>query len=576
MSDVSIKAIPWLAGLSWLTGPLLDKELRVSSRRRRFYVVRSVYVFLLMATVCFVWFSTVLVTKATSASPVVLASRMSEAAKQIVMTIIWVQFIAGQLFAAVLLSGAISSEIRQRSLDVLLATPISSFQIVVGKFLSKLLQLVSLLVIGLPPLAIVRVFGGVPWDYVVSGLCITLTAALFVGSLSLLLSITDRQMQQVAITALGWCVIMWLGVGSALSALDYAGYISSAQANTISQLTIPPVLMAQHTQAMLTGRGAPLWPWHCSTMLAGTAAMLALSVWRMRKANIFRIVARTQGHSSRKARRQKGQDGPVGRWPWRRKIRPVTGPPIVWKELQRPLFPRGRRGLWSRIFLLLAIGVIVASLLIVLFIGQAPLSSVAIGVAYLLMFVFTINTTSTSASAITREKESRTWPILLTTPLDNGEIVRGKAIGSVRRNLPLIVPVPVLGVLALLFAPSDSFGPGNAGIPGEVIVFFFSWLLRAAGSLVFLVGVAIYMATCVKTTTAALAATFGIYIGSRMVLSMGSTMLLFVGTAAFARPGAGPFGIMLIAAIVQAVVYVLVGLAALVGATRRLRRNVFA
>jgi hypothetical protein len=108
------------------------------------------------------------------------------------------------------------------------------------------------------------------------------------------------------------------------------------------------------------------------------------------------------------------------------------------------------------------------------------------------------------------------------------------------------------------------------------MIFIFGWLLRAAGTLVFLVGIAIYMATCVKTTTGALAATFGIYIGSRMVLSMGSTMLMFVGTAAYAGPGAGPFGIMLITAMVQTFIFVLVGLAALAGAARRLRRNVFA
>jgi ABC-type transport system involved in multi-copper enzyme maturation permease subunit len=209
-------------------------------------------------------------------------------------------------------------------------------------------------------------------------------------------------------------------------------------------------------------------------------------------------------------------------------------------------------------------------------VGQAPLSPLVLGVAYLLMFLFAISTTSTSVSAFTREKEARTWPILLATPLDNGEIVRGKALGSLRRNLPLIVPVPALAVLALVLAPSDMFGSGGTGIPGEVVLFFFGWLLRWAGSLVFLVGVAIYMATCVKTTTAALAATFGIYIGSRMILYMGSMMLLFVGAAAFAGSGAGPFGAMLIGYLVQTVIYVLVGIAALVGATRRVRRNVFA
>jgi ABC-type transport system involved in multi-copper enzyme maturation permease subunit len=567
MSGASIRAIPWLYGLTWLTGPLFDKELRVSSRRRRFYVLRSAYVALLMIVVCFIWYSTVRMNK--TASPVVWASRMSEAAKQIVTTVIWFQFVTGQLLAAVLLSGAISSEIRQRSLDVLLVTPLSSLQIVVGKFLSKLLQLVLLLAIGLPPLAIVRVFGGVPWDYVISGLCITLTAALFIGSLSLFLSVTDRHLQQVAMTAIGWCVIMWLGLSSVLAALAYAGYISSAQSNSISQLIVPPVLMAYHTRAMLTGRGVSIWPWHCLIMLAATAIMLLLCVWRMRKATIFKIVTRAQGRStSRSARSHGARNTSAGRWPWRRKIRPVSGSPIVWKELRRPFFPRGRRRLWSRIFLFIAIGVGAASVFVLLLLGQAPLASVAVFLAYILVLVFFISATCTSASAITREKEARTWPILLTTPLDNGQIVRGKAIGSVRRNLPLLAPVPVLGVLALVSAPSNFFSPGSAEMAGGVIVFVLGWLLRAGGTLVFLVGVALYMGTCLKTTTAAVVATFVIYLGAWMVLSMGSMVLVCTGVA--------PFAMMMIVGLLQAFVYVLVGIAALSGAMRRLRRNVFA
>ena len=36
------------ASMDWLTGPILDKELRVSSRRRRNYWLRFVYIALLM------------------------------------------------------------------------------------------------------------------------------------------------------------------------------------------------------------------------------------------------------------------------------------------------------------------------------------------------------------------------------------------------------------------------------------------------------------------------------------------------------------------------------------------------
>jgi hypothetical protein len=44
---------------AWLTGPIFDKELRVSSRRRRNYGLRFVYLFLLTVFVAFVWLAAV-------------------------------------------------------------------------------------------------------------------------------------------------------------------------------------------------------------------------------------------------------------------------------------------------------------------------------------------------------------------------------------------------------------------------------------------------------------------------------------------------------------------------------------
>jgi ABC-2 type transport system permease protein len=192
-----------------LAGPIFDKELRVSSRQRRLYVLRFAYVCLLLLVTVNLWLISVRIPSAGSA--IVQVSRMAEAGKFVVMAIVWFQFVAAQVLAAVLLSDAIGGEIRHRTLDVLLVTPITSVQIVLGKLFSKLLQLVLLLAASLPLLAIVRVFGGVPWDYVLLGLCVTLTTAVFVGALSLFLSIRGGQFQRVVTSALAWCLLLWGG-----------------------------------------------------------------------------------------------------------------------------------------------------------------------------------------------------------------------------------------------------------------------------------------------------------------------------------------------------------------------------
>jgi ABC-type transport system involved in multi-copper enzyme maturation permease subunit len=199
-TSVANSSVCKILSLSWLTGPIFDKELRVSSRRKRNYLLRFAYIILLSIFILSVWFSIIGIRN--SGSAVYISSRLSQAGRQVIIMIAWFQFIACQLIAVVMLSSSISDEIHAGTLGVLMTTPISSFQIVVGKLLSKLLQLILLLAISLPLLAIVRIFGGVSWDYVVSSVCITLTATLLAGALSFLLSIAYRHAYTVILVTM--------------------------------------------------------------------------------------------------------------------------------------------------------------------------------------------------------------------------------------------------------------------------------------------------------------------------------------------------------------------------------------
>ena len=76
--------------LSWLTGPIFDKELRVSSRRRRNYTLRLIYVILLTFFIAIVWLSLV----KSEGSSAYQKSRLALAGKTIVTTIVMFQFFA--------------------------------------------------------------------------------------------------------------------------------------------------------------------------------------------------------------------------------------------------------------------------------------------------------------------------------------------------------------------------------------------------------------------------------------------------------------------------------------------------
>ncbi|MBI5725287.1 MAG: ABC transporter permease subunit [Planctomycetes bacterium] len=192
----------------WLTGPIFSKEVRTASRRGQYYWLRLCYIGLLAAYVATVWTGAVEdVNPATAEGQ----ARIAHAGKTIVGSIVWFQFLAMQIFAIVLMSDSISGEITGRTITVLMTTPITSLQIVAGKLLGGMLHIFLLLAISLPLLAILRVLGGIPWDYLAAGLCLTLCASLLAGTLTMLLSVRIRQ-PYVTIMLAAAIAIIFFGV----------------------------------------------------------------------------------------------------------------------------------------------------------------------------------------------------------------------------------------------------------------------------------------------------------------------------------------------------------------------------
>jgi ABC-type Na+ efflux pump permease subunit len=59
--------------------------------------------------------------------------------------------------------------------------------------------------------------------------------------------------------------------------------------------------------------------------------------------------------------------------------------------------------------------------------------AVQIGFVLSYFFLGLLGVSTTAASSVTSEKEARTWPILLTTPLDDRQIVWAKMMGAARQ-----------------------------------------------------------------------------------------------------------------------------------------------
>jgi ABC-type transport system involved in multi-copper enzyme maturation permease subunit len=503
---------------SWLTGPIFDKELRVSSRRKRNYTLRLIYVILLTIFVAIVWLSMV----KSEGSSAYQKSRMALAGKTIVTTIVTFQFIATQVIAVIMLSTSISDEIYHRTLGLLMTTPISSFQIVMGKLFSKLLQLILLLAISLPLLAIVRIFGGVPWDYVLSSLCITLTAVIFAGSLSLYFSINNRRAYVVIIKTVVTLGVLfffiptitgvlflprWFNVpvlGSSVAAFPLL--VAFLHLNPFGAMSVNTAMMispsAPKTMVMLaitpTGASFFYWPLHCMLMLGASALLIAMSVKVVRKVALRQAVGqiepapnRTRAKKSKKSSsRQVEQPELPG------VIRHVTGSPVLWRELRAPMI-QGAEGRNS----IIGLSVAVIALLITYWVcvKENCLDEAFTQTCYVLMFtvVGSVFTMVLSATSVTSEKEMRSWPILLATSMDDWYILLGKAMGVLRRCLPiwllmaghifLFICIKYIHPVALLHMP-----------------------IFVTGLIVFLTGAGLYFSARFKRTTSAVIASFAL------------------------------------------------------------------
>jgi ABC-2 type transport system permease protein len=412
-------------------GPIFEKELRVSSRRKRNYFTRFAYLAFLTGFLSVIWLDAM---DFTVSSGTHVASRLALAGKQIIIFLVWFQFYAIQLVAIVMLSTAISDEIYHRTLGVLMSTPITSSQIVMGKLSGKLLQLILLLGLSLPLLAVVRIFGGVPWDYIISSLSITFTTLIFVGSLSLFFSSFSRKIYVVIILTILALGVLF-GLPYMLTDIVPLGILSKGISKIVLYHANPYLMLNMSTSIMLdpglAGRISFSWPIHCGIMLTASAFVLFVCVCRVRKV----ALAQASGHLDIMALlRHKETIKSANKsviTSSNAMIRRVKGPPVVWKELKSRISSR------EKLIVSVIIGLEVAMIL-AMYLFSVTADIFGDQEAYLLyicifMGLGMFSVTIFPSTCITSEKESHAWPLLLTTTLNDWQILFGKFVGVLRR-----------------------------------------------------------------------------------------------------------------------------------------------
>jgi ABC-type transport system involved in multi-copper enzyme maturation permease subunit len=183
-----------------LFGPILFYDLLRTARRSRYTVLRCLYALLLLALMYPVY-----QTYFHARGPFAVTADPNPAKKLVLFgeTFFYVfmtaQFIVVSLLTPAYVAGAIADEKHQRTLEYILATDLRNREIILGKFTSRLLNLILFLFAGMPVLSLNLLFGGVSVELLWCGFAATAVTMLSLAALSVLQSVYARRTRDAMI-----------------------------------------------------------------------------------------------------------------------------------------------------------------------------------------------------------------------------------------------------------------------------------------------------------------------------------------------------------------------------------------
>ena len=367
------------------------------------------------------------------------------------------------LITPIFMAGAIAHESNPRTWDILLTTPLSSIQIVLGNLFGRWFFVLALLISSLPLFMILRFFGGVPGESIFGAFAIAASTSLLVAAVAVTLSVT-RAGGKRSVFAFYCGIVAALFITYAIDRqirVPVPGTVDSSWTTIMTPLNpflALEVLLAsksyvphdQMDSSWLTrlwlAKPVATFVWLCIT----TSTLLVVS-----STLCVRIFARNGGTETT-LRRLFGlaPSGALEREP-----RPVGRNAVAWRESHR-----GEGG-WSGI--IARWGFVAATILATIMIlwlhasGSMTLANLRESIGFLVLgevCLVTLVAINLSATAVSKEREDGSLDIILTTPIQPGPYLAGKHRGVIRFLLPIMcVPIASL-VLVMLYTFMHGFG----------------------------------------------------------------------------------------------------------------------
>src|SRR4051794_3990163 len=256
-----------------LIGPIFSRELVTAPRRSQHFLYRGVYGTALFVLMCTAW----LVLAGTQIIRSV--GDMAKFGSILFLILAPLQLALMTFLAALRSASSVAQEKDKKTMLLLLMTRLSNHEIVLGKLLASLLDVLVMLASAAPIFMLLTLFGGVSPAQVARVFAVTLATILAAGSLGSTVALArDKTFQSLAMTAM--ILMIWIGAWEAVAALAGDVRVGGVRLEAVASAASPirAILIAAHpsrdTQPLLAAPDA----WFVVAALAISAVLNGLAI----------------------------------------------------------------------------------------------------------------------------------------------------------------------------------------------------------------------------------------------------------------------------------------------------------
>ena len=395
-------------------------------------------------------------------TPEASLTQLAKAGTNIFERVAYGQVILICLLSPLFMAGALAAERSARTYDILLTTPLTNLQIVLGTLMGRLFFVLALLASGIPLFAVLLIFGGVPIGSVFLAFATAALTALLVGAVAVTLStMRTGGRKAVFVFVIAICGYLVASYSADLLLLRRAAIVPNgttwltplhpllvleASLNSANYRPPSPDKLAGYSDLAVFYLTRPF---EAFALLSGLGS-LVLMLWCAIR---LRSVGQGEGRVQLAFRRwlRLGRDQANGER--RRPPRAVWHNPVAWREANtRGKLASGIIARWG----FASVSVIAGIVLLVLYHnGALPVVTgmpphVVFHYALLILLLLQLAVIAMvaiymSAGCISREREDGTLDLMLTTPITPKAYIWGKLRGLVS-FLTLLLAAPLINL----------------------------------------------------------------------------------------------------------------------------------